>query len=778
MVVWLWWVACTPPASDGDPTTVRLPDGTVTVPDTTTSPTPGPVDTTPEFPVPDQFDPEPIASVPVYGGTMEEIPDLGSYVAADPPNNRLLVRVDDETFQGFEILDLGENARPFRILVEGDRAYVTLRGTGELVAANVRSPVSLTWRTQICREPRGVTRSPAGPLVVVCAEGLLVEVNDDGVVTRSAFVVEDLRDALPVGDLLYVSRFTSAEIVGVDASTLGEVFRVPIADDARQAWRIRPDPDEGGIYVLHQRVTTKPLRLDKFGLEDTHVYDTFTLPTVCGTPTVTTLSRVPEDSRRRPARARSHSDCRGRHRRKRRDGFRRDLRWRRWSGLQLGLHRSLARREPCAGAPRPRGVCARRVGVVRDRRQGFGGRPGRRRKLGPSIRLADGTVGHGGARRRPVRERTERDGRFWCSCFTASREGRPWPARVAIQRGSKTATCGCSRRPPRVRSSHPRDARCRSPVRSCPGCPTNGRRILADPTALMHETWDVRMDNKELDEDTVTRLFDWIEGLRPVRAHGVDSAVEIDLGLAAFTKAGCGACHAGPAFTQPGRHERSKWCGARETAEPARSRRPAPVVPRWVRRDAGRRVPAPVRRRPRSARQRVDPRRDGENVARRLSAHLVTITSGTRAWSIRARDVPEPARREHGGTRGGAHRAGASAAGGRRVRRPQAVSDPRPRPRRSVPAARRDGTRHLRAGPGRRCAGPSPPRLRDRDLPPRGAMQHEDSAGHRGSLQSGDVQWMTAGAGIIHSEEPAPELLRARRPRPRVPDLGEPPRHG
>src|SRR5688572_21779056 len=33
-----------------------------------------------------------------------------------------------------------------------------------------------------------------------------------------------------------------------------------------------------------------------------------------------------------------------------------------------------------------------------------------------------------------------------------------------------------------------------------------------------------------------------------------------------------------------------------------------------------------------------------------------------------------------------------------------------------------------------------------------GSMQHEDSAGHRGRLQTGDVQWMTAGAGIIHSE--------------------------
>jgi redox-sensitive bicupin YhaK (pirin superfamily) len=39
-----------------------------------------------------------------------------------------------------------------------------------------------------------------------------------------------------------------------------------------------------------------------------------------------------------------------------------------------------------------------------------------------------------------------------------------------------------------------------------------------------------------------------------------------------------------------------------------------------------------------------------------------------------------------------------------------------------------------------------------------GEMEHEDSAGHRGRLGSGDVQWMTAGAGIIHSEMPSQRI--------------------
>ena len=39
-----------------------------------------------------------------------------------------------------------------------------------------------------------------------------------------------------------------------------------------------------------------------------------------------------------------------------------------------------------------------------------------------------------------------------------------------------------------------------------------------------------------------------------------------------------------------------------------------------------------------------------------------------------------------------------------------------------------------------------------------GAMDHEDSHGHRGTIRDGDVQWMTAGAGVIHSEMPSAAL--------------------
>jgi redox-sensitive bicupin YhaK (pirin superfamily) len=41
-----------------------------------------------------------------------------------------------------------------------------------------------------------------------------------------------------------------------------------------------------------------------------------------------------------------------------------------------------------------------------------------------------------------------------------------------------------------------------------------------------------------------------------------------------------------------------------------------------------------------------------------------------------------------------------------------------------------------------------------------GQMQHRDSWGNRGTLDPGDVQWMTAGSGLVHSEMPGEGLVR------------------
>jgi redox-sensitive bicupin YhaK (pirin superfamily) len=41
-----------------------------------------------------------------------------------------------------------------------------------------------------------------------------------------------------------------------------------------------------------------------------------------------------------------------------------------------------------------------------------------------------------------------------------------------------------------------------------------------------------------------------------------------------------------------------------------------------------------------------------------------------------------------------------------------------------------------------------------------GKFEHKDSQGHAGTIRAGDVQWMTAGSGVIHSELPEKEFSK------------------
>jgi redox-sensitive bicupin YhaK (pirin superfamily) len=41
-----------------------------------------------------------------------------------------------------------------------------------------------------------------------------------------------------------------------------------------------------------------------------------------------------------------------------------------------------------------------------------------------------------------------------------------------------------------------------------------------------------------------------------------------------------------------------------------------------------------------------------------------------------------------------------------------------------------------------------------------GEFEHEDSRGNRGKLGPGDVQWMTAGRGVVHSEMPSKKIIQ------------------
>ena len=55
-----------------------------------------------------------------------------------------------------------------------------------------------------------------------------------------------------------------------------------------------------------------------------------------------------------------------------------------------------------------------------------------------------------------------------------------------------------------------------------------------------------------------------------------------------------------------------------------------------------------------------------------------------------------------------------------------------------------------------------------------GGMEHRDSTGAHGVIRPGAVQWMTAGAGVVHSETPTGRHPARRRSAARVPVVGQP----
>src|SRR3989338_5331112 len=54
-----------------------------------------------------------------------------------------------------------------------------------------------------------------------------------------------------------------------------------------------------------------------------------------------------------------------------------------------------------------------------------------------------------------------------------------------------------------------------------------------------------------------------------------------------------------------------------------------------------------------------------------------------------------------------------------------------------------------------------------------GEFVHRDSTGGGGVIANGDTQWMTAGAGIVHSEMPPERLIRSGGVLPPAPPWGE-----
>jgi hypothetical protein len=223
-VHWLWMMAACGDRGEGD----RRAGGD-----------PGEVPIEPPVEVP--------PSVPLMGGTLEAVPALDAVVASLPERDQVVLLDMDG---GDRITELPEGSVPFRLLVEEERVWVTLRGTGELALLEPAS-ATVSWRVPVCAEPRGLDRIEDSVLVA-CASGELVQVDDAGEVVRSELLMPDLRDVLLEDGALFVSRFRSAEVLVLDPVSWALQHRASFVGGG-MAYRMRPAPDRGVALLFQAR---------------------------------------------------------------------------------------------------------------------------------------------------------------------------------------------------------------------------------------------------------------------------------------------------------------------------------------------------------------------------------------------------------------------------------------------------------------------------------------------------------------------------------------------
>ncbi len=478
--------------------------------------------------LPPPFENPPMTSVPLLGGTLEAAPDIGGAVAADPEGNRLVILAADAA--PLEV-DLGGNARPFRVHVEGTDAYVTLRGTGDLARIDLLSG-AIAWRTPVCPEPRGIDRASAtGELVVACAGGELVALDDDGRVLRGALLDPDLRDVVDSGGILYVSRFRAGEVLLVGERDL-QVFDVaPLGATARVVWRMRADPDGDGVVALYDDVSTAAI------VGSGGYYGR----SRCNSRHQTTFGRVGPDGYAVPGAnvdgtvlavdfvIRASRDVVIVNGGATTGALRGDLVSRPLDDLLEAGNCETGTDLDVAGDGQPSAV-AEVSGVLVAQTE-----------AGASIAdVAAGTIlwdaGAPAAADDDPFALLHRDTGTGVACASCHPEGQDdghvWTFGEGV---SGVALAGARRTLPLAGSPSLR-------------APYHWMGELATSEALLHSTFTLGMGGRELTGDGAA-LFAWLDGVRPVHAATAASADTLAEGAALFESAGCATCHGGPALT-------------------------------------------------------------------------------------------------------------------------------------------------------------------------------------------------------------------------------------
>ncbi|HTE46380.1 MAG TPA: hypothetical protein VK636_14095, partial [Gemmatimonadaceae bacterium] len=233
----------------------------------------------------------------ISGGTLKLTDDDAFALVSDPDRDRISI-VSLGTTVGVPAaastvrhITLEPGDEPGRIDYASGRAYVALRGSGELLVLDVAS-ASVLARTAICSAPRGLkVEAGSGMVHVACAEGRLVSLNLAGdEIVRDVRLDGDLRDVLVTAEGLRVTTFKTSQLLTIDPNGL-EIGRTgpedfnltiekddPTADSAgsdgliASALALRPMKShiawravevQGSVMMLHQASATEEVDIKK-----------------------------------------------------------------------------------------------------------------------------------------------------------------------------------------------------------------------------------------------------------------------------------------------------------------------------------------------------------------------------------------------------------------------------------------------------------------------------------------------------------------------------------
>jgi hypothetical protein len=206
--------------------------------------------------------PQPEGISAISGGTLLIIGDGTRAWVSDPERDRgLLVDLDSQEVRS---IAFARESEPGRAIEDGaGRVHVVLRGTGEIAAIDPATATIAT--TPVCGMPRGIAYEAATDLLhVACRDGSLVSLTPDGAEVRRVVLRPDLRDAVVVGDELWVSTFRDANVLRIDAEgVLLETMQLPLPTvtvrrepiNPSVAWRMVRTAE--GVAVVHQRAVQR-----------------------------------------------------------------------------------------------------------------------------------------------------------------------------------------------------------------------------------------------------------------------------------------------------------------------------------------------------------------------------------------------------------------------------------------------------------------------------------------------------------------------------------------